>query len=160
MSKAIHFLASDLDGRSSLSGGRILQRQSENWTMINSYPKVKKCFLNLEKVKLCFVLIQLGLLNNLRGKKWSFNWIWLETHLVKKLAALSELEDNEQKVGRVDHILNNDRSKILVHRERYLYTSKLMIHGWLTDWRIRTSFKTDVELRILNCHQSRQINFK
>ena len=80
-------------------------------------------------MKLCFVLIQLGLLNNLGEKIWSLNYSCLETHLVKKLAALSELEDNEQKVGRVDHILNNDRSNTLVQRERYLYTSKLMIHG-------------------------------
>ena len=36
--------------------------------MINSYPKVKKCFLNLEKVKLCFVLVQLRLLYDL-GKE-------------------------------------------------------------------------------------------
>ena len=77
--------------------------------------------------------------------------IQIDIHFVKELPSLCKLQNDKQEVRSVNHILKQGVSQ-QNRREGEKFgwnTSKLMIQGWLTDWRIRTSFNTDVELQEL-----------
>ena len=91
-------------------------------------------------------------------RKISFS---LKLHLVKELPPFCKLQNNEQEVRRVNHILKQWYGSAWGGgRIKTWNTSKLMIQGWLTDWRIRTSFKTDVELQRFTTYHVKKEGFQ
>ena len=80
MSRATHSLASGRDGRSSSSVGRKLLRQSKQFNYCCEVNEPLNMYL--EKMELCFVLVQFGLLYNLRKRGQNKNCGFVEYYFV------------------------------------------------------------------------------